>query len=303
MKFQNKKNKVNKHGMIKIQISGWLVLLPAVLIMYLFIWRGTVMGAVWSFYEMRGFHPVGFAGLKNYIQVVNDSQFLPIIFNTVKYVVLSLIVGFVPPILFAVMINEMVHFKQGLMTIAYLPAIIPAVAAMLMWTQMYDPSPMGLFNIILSKFGISPYGWLNDGRFTILYIIIYMTWKQMPGAILLYYASLQSVSSDLYEAAIIDNAGIFRRIWNVTLPQISGVLVLNFVTQIITIFQILDQPLAMTGGGPNGASISVGYQIYRYGFVTGRAGNAMALSVIIFILLMIITCFYFRLEKKISENY
>lgn len=303
MKFQNKKNKVNKHGMIKIQISGWLVLLPAVLIMYLFIWRGTVMGAVWSFYEMRGFHPVGFAGLKNYIQVVKDSQFLPIIFNTVKYVVLSLIVGFVPPILFAVMINEMVHFKQGLMTIVYLPAIIPAVAAMLMWTQMYDPSPMGLFNIILSKFGISPYGWLNDGRFTILYIIIYMTWKQMPGAILLYYSSLQSVSSDLYEAAIIDNAGIFRRIWNVTLPQISGVLVLNFVTQIISVFQILDQPLAMTGGGPNGASISVGYQIYKYGFVTGRAGNAMALSVIIFILLMIITCFYFRLEKKISENY
>ena len=111
--------------------------------------------------------------------------------------------------------------------------------------------------------------------------------------------------AELYEAAIIDGAGIWKRIRYITLPSLEGLLLLNVVRQIIGVFQVLDQPLAMTGGGPNGASTSLSFQLYQYGFnSSGKGtGQAMALGVIIFLILIIFTCFYFKLNRKIEDRY
>lgn len=288
---------------LKNNVSAWMLILPAIVVVYLMIWRPTVMGAVWSFFRMKGYTPKEFIGLENYYEVIKDTQFLPTLFNTVKYVLWSLVIGYLPPVIIATLINEMVHFKSGFKITIYLPAIIPGIAAHLMWYYMYFPDASGLLNMILAKFGLEPYGWLNDERFTIMYIIISSTWHGFAGTVILYFAALQGVSSELYEAAMIDGAGMFSRFWNITIPQISGLLLLNLISQIKSVFQIMEAPLAMTGGGPNNASISVGYQLYKYGFVSGRAGHAMALGVIIFLILIVITCFYFYLQKKVEENY
>lgn len=294
--------KIKRVQRIKNDISAWLLLLPLILLMYLFVWRPTVMGGVWSFFKMKGYTPTEFIGLRNYIEVITDTEFLPTLLNTVKYVFWSLIIGYIPPVIVAIMINEVMHFKSGFRVIIYLPAVIPGIAANLMWYFMYFPDKSGLLNQILGIFGMQPYTWLNDPNFTILYIIIAMTWSGFAGTMILYYASLQAVSTELYEAATIDGAGMLRRMWNVTLPQISGTLLLTFVNQIIGVFQVLDQPMIMTQGGPNNASTSVGYQLYKYGFVNGRAGHAMALGVIIFLILLIATAFYFKLNKKVEES-
>ena len=282
--------------------SSWLFALPAIILMYLFIWRPTVMGFVWSLFKMKGYTPKYYIGIQNYVEVMKDTQFIPLFLNTLKYVVWSIIVGFLPPVLLAVIVNEMVHFKQKIMTFLYLPSVIPAIAVSLLWKQMYEPTDIGLLNMLLIKFGMSPYQWLNDGHFTILWIVVSMTWKSFPGAMLLYYSALQSVDQSLYEAATIDGAGIIKRAWYVMRPQIMGVLILNFVRQIIGVFQVMEQPLAMTGGGPDGASASLGYQLYKYGFVTQRVGHAMALGTIIFVVLIFMTIFYFRLNKKLEES-
>ena len=283
-------------------VSSWLFAVPAIILMYLFIWRPTVMGFVWSFFKMKGYRPMNFIGIKNYVEVMKDTEFIPLFLNTLQYVAWSLVVGFMPPLLLAVIVNEMVHFKQKIMTFLYLPAVIPAIAVSLLWTQIYDPSELGLLNMVLGRFGIAPYQWLNDGRFTILWIVVSMTWKSFPGAMLLYYSALQGVNQDLYEAATIDGAGMLQRAWFVMRPQIMGVLILNFVRQIIGVFQVMEQPLAMTGGGPSGASASLGFQLYNYGFVTQRVGHAMSLGAIIFVVLIFLTIFYFKLNKKLEES-
>ena len=301
--MMKKLTKMKRLQRTKRDIAAWVLLLPLILIMYLWVWRPTVMGAVWSTFKMKGYTPQEFIGLKNYIDVVTDTEFLPVLWNTVKYVLYSLLVGFIPPVIVAVMINEIMHCKNTFRIIIYLPAVIPGIAVNLMWYFLYYPDETGLLNRIMSFFGAAPYAWLNDPRFTILYIIIAMTWGGFGATMILYYAALQSISPDLYEAATIDGAGMFRRFWNITIPQIAGILLLNFVRQIISVFQVLDQPLIMTGGGPKNASISIGFQLYRYGFVNGRAGHAMALGVIIFLILMIATCFYFYLNRKVEENY
>ncbi|MBR4720289.1 MAG: sugar ABC transporter permease [Clostridia bacterium] len=299
-----KKAKKSEKGSFykKSFVSSWLFAVPAIILMYLFIWRPTVMGFVWSLFKMKGYTPKFYIGIQNYVEVMRDTQFIPLFLNTLKYVLWSIIVGFLPPVLLAIIVNEMVYFKQKIMTFLYLPAIIPAIAVSLLWKQMYDPTEIGLLNIILAKFGMSPYQWLGDGNFTILWIVVSMTWKSFPGAMLLYYSALQGVNQELYEAATIDGAGLLKRAWYVTRPQIMGVLILNFVRQIIGVFQVMEQPLAMTGGGPDGASASLGYQLYKYGFVTQRVGHAMALGTIIFVVLIFMTIFYFRLNKKLEET-
>ena len=112
------------------------------------------------------------------------------------------------------------------------------------------------------------------------------------------------MSTELYEAALIDGAGPFKRLWNVTRPAIEGLLLLNVVRQIIGVFQIMQEPLAMTGGGPDGASTSLSYQLYQYGFSGGKGtGQAMALGMIIFLILIVFTVFYFWLNRKVEDRY
>ena len=290
---------------LKNNIDAWILLLPSVLILYLLIWRPTVLGAVWSFFKMNAYTPGDFCGFDNFRKVITHTQFLPTLWNTVQYVLWSLVLGYLPPVVIAVIINEMVHFKNGFRVTIYLPAVIPGIAAMLMWYYIYYPDQTGLLNMLLVKMGMQPFGWLNNPKFVIPGIMIYSTWHGFAGTMLLYYASVQSVSVELYEAALIDGAGVWKRAWNVTRPQIEGILLLNLVRQIIGVFQIMEQPLAMTGGGPNGASISLSYQLYQYGFNSGGkgTGQAMALGVIIFVILVVFTIFYFYLNKKVEERY
>jgi len=290
---------------IRNDIDAWILMLPMVVILYLFVWRPTVMGTYWSFFNMKAYTVKDFCGFDNYVKVLSHTQFVPMLWNTVQYVLWSLVIGFFPPLFIAIMINEIVHFKGGFRVLIYIPAVIPGIAAMLMWYFMYYPDHTGLLNMILGKFGIEPYQWLNDPDFAILGIIIYSTWKGFAGSMLLYYASLQSVSVEIYEAAIIDGAGPFKRMWHVTRPAMEGLLLLNLVRQIISVFQIMEQPLAMTGGGPNGASTSLSYQLYQYGFNSGGkgTGQAMALGVIIFLILIVFTIFYFWLNRKVEDRY
>lgn len=297
--------KLKRKMRFKNELDAWILFAPAIIVLYLMIWRPTVLGIVWSFFKMNAYTPAEFCGFDNFKKVITHTQFFPTLWNTVKYVLWSLALGYLPPLILAVIVNEMVHFKSAFRVTIYLPVIIPGIAAMLMWYYIYYPDQTGLLNMLLIKMGMNPYGWLNNPRFTIPGIVIYSTWKAFGSTMLLYYAAVQGTSVELYEAALIDGAGPWKRAWNVTRPHLEGILLLNFVNQIISVFQIMEQPLAMTGGGPNGASISLGYQLYQYGFNSGGKGTAqaMALSVIMFLILIVFTIFYFWLNKRVEDRY
>ncbi|MBE7011897.1 MAG: sugar ABC transporter permease [Ruminococcaceae bacterium] len=297
--------KLKKKMRRRNNIEAWILLIPTVFILYTMVWRPTVMAFWWSFFKIEGFTPTDeFVGLNNFKIVVTNSYFVPILLNTCKFVMWSMIIGYIPPLLIAAGLNEMVHFRSGLRLLIYLPVVIPGIAAMLIWTKMYDPGEIGLLNMALSWLDIAPYDWLMDPDFTIIGIVIYMTWKGFGGSMLLYFASMQGISTELYEAALIDGAGPFKRFWYVTRPAIEGLLILNFVRQIIGVFQVMQEPFAMTDGGPNFASTTLSLQLYRYGFLSaGRVGQAMALGVIIFLILIVFTIFYFWLNKKVESRY
>lgn len=289
-------------AVIKTNIGSWILLLPLVLAVALVIWYPQALSFFWSFFDMQGYTPVNFIGLKNYITVFTNTVFPQILGNTVSYVVWSLIIGFIPPFIVAVMLNEMMHFKSGLKSTIYFPAILPGIAVSMMWYLIYFPDTGGLLNMLLSFVGVEPQEWLQNRTMTIPLMVISMTWRGMPSTMLLYLASLQGINQELYEAATIDGAGFWKKLCKITLPQMAGLILIMFVQQIINIFQIMEQPMSMTGGGPNNASITMAYWAYKEGFENFRIGPAMAIGNILFVILVIATSFYFYLDKKVNDK-
>ena len=201
-----KMKKARKH------LAGWLLFLPFLLCILYTLWMPTVQGVIWSFFEMKGYTPVEFAGFQNYRIIMSDTGFMRTLFNTLLYVFWSLIIGFWVPFVLAVMLNEVIRGKGFFRFAMYLPSMAPGIAISMLWYYMYYPNGSGLLNMLLGWFGVEPKTWLQNSGMTIPLILISSTWKSMGGTLLLYLAALQGVSRELYEAALVDGAGPWR-IW------------------------------------------------------------------------------------------
>ncbi len=297
----SKTSKLKRNAFIKREVAAWALFAPFLFLVFAFVWYPQVKAIVLSLFKMQGYTPIEFNGFQNYVQVFHDTLFPKILGNTFKYVFWSMIIGYIPPIVIAIMLNEIVHFQNGLKTCIYFPVILPAVAAYLMWYLMYFPDEGGLLNMILSYFKISPQQWLQDKNLAIPLMVVAASWKGMPATMILYLAALQGVNRELYEAATLDGAGPAKRLFNVTFPQIIGVMLLMLIKQIISVFQVLEQPMTMTGGGPSNSTLTMAYWAYKEGFENFRVGSSMAIGNILFLIILVFTLFYFYLSKKTED--
>lgn len=294
--------KKKKSNVLKKNISGWTLLLPTIIFFIYLIWRPILIGIGYSFFDLKGFTPTQFVGLKNYRDVLSDTNFTKTLANTVRYVFWSLIIGAPLPFICAVFINEMVHTK-GLWKVSfYLPVVIPMIAVSMIWKMIYGEGDSGLLNMVLAKFGKDPIGVLTNKSSVIPAIIVSMTWNGFGGTVIMYLASLQSVRNELYEAARLDGATAWHRFRYVLFPHMRGILLLMIIRQIIGVFNVCEQPLAMTGGGPNGASLSLGLTNYLYAFKYGQYDKSLALGVVTFCMLVVFTFIYFAADKKLNEE-
>lgn len=291
----------DKFVMLKNESFMWLLLLPTVFSLLLCRWNPIFRGMITSLFHTKGFKLVNFVGLQNFRNVLNDTMFIQTLFNTFSYVFWSLLIGILPPLVLAIALNEAVHFKQGFKVLTYLPAIAPGLAASMIWLNIYSPAPGGLLNVALNAIGLPASQWLLNKSITIPLIVVSMTWKGYGVTMLLYLSALQSVSHELYEAAVIDGAGIWKRIFKITIPHLSPTMLLLIVQQMIAVFQVFDQPLVMTDGGPNNASLTLGLTSYKMAFTYMQVDRSMALGTISFFILLIATLFYFRMQKKLED--
>lgn len=295
------KQKKSLSGIFKRNLSGWLLILPSIFLFFFIVWRPIAIGIGYSFFKLEGFTPVEFAGFKNFIDVLTDSNFIQTLLNTCGYVFWSLVIGFPLPFICAIMTNELAHMKGYFKITTYLPVIIPSIATCLIWKMIYMDGEGGLLNMFLYYLGIGPQNWLSDKTLTIPLIIISMTWNGFGSSLIVYLAQLQGINQELYEAARLDGAGFFRRITHVLFPHMRGMLLLMLIRQVIGIFNVTEQPLTMTGGGPNGASMSLGLTNYFYAFKYGQYDKSLALGVITFCLLIVLTFIYFGLDKRTDD--
>ena len=286
----------------KRDLMGWLVILPPVILFAFFVWEPLLESVRLSLYSARGVELQEFVGLQNYIEVFNDVNFKAAFLNTFKYIGWSLIIGFVVPIILAIFISETVRLKSFFRFAVYLPNIMPGMAVALLWVYFFKPGDTGVLNILLGKCGIAPSAWLNNAALVIPLIVIALTWKGAGSTSLIYMAGISGINPEYYEAAAIDGAGIGQRIFHVTIPCILSLGKTMLILQVIAVFQILYEPLVLTNGGPNNASLSIMLLVYKYAFNKYDYPNAAALSVVICIVLILLSGLYMALTRKKNDE-
>ncbi|THV29491.1 carbohydrate ABC transporter permease [Glycomyces paridis] len=277
-----------------------LFAVPVVLVYLYFSWGPVVQGLVLSFQKTNLILPAEWVGWGNFEYVLADPGLLQASLNTAYFALLALVFGFPIPIILAVLINELRKYDALYNALAYLPAVVPPVAAILLWKFFYDPDAQGLFNSALGWIGLGPFPWLNAEDSAMPSIVLYATWAGAGSTAIIYIAALATVRTELYEAAEIDGAGIWRRIWHITLPQLRNVIFVMMLLQLIGTFQIFTEPYLFTGGGPNNATQTVLLKIYNYAFVNGDFGAATALSVLLALFLGLLSVVYYFVTKRWS---
>lgn len=281
--------------------STFLFFIPMLVVFGYFSWWPIVRSVTMSL-QQTNFITTRWVGLENFVRVLQDPLLGQAVWNTVQFTGWSILIGFPVPILLAVYVAELRKARTVASILAYLPVIIPPVVSILLWKKFFDPSETGLFNSVLGWFGIGPFGWLNDPDSVIPSIIIEVTWASFGTATIIYIATLMTIRTELYEAAEVDGAGIIRRFWNITLPQMRGIILIMLLLQVIGVFQLFTEPYIMTSGGPANRSTTVMIMIYNYAFRSGDFGRATALSLMLALALGILSAIYLRVTRSWSTS-
>ncbi len=286
-------------------LSTVVFALPMLLIFGVFSWWPILRSVVMSFQKTNLVGPAKWVGWHNFQYVLTDPDLPTAIRNTLWFALLALVIGYPVPLVTAVLISSVRRLKGVYSVLAYLPVVVPPVVAVLLWKFFYDGSADGVFNTILSYVGLGPYTWLSSPSLAMPSLVVEATWAAAGGTVIIYLAALLGVPDELYDAAEVDGAGIWQKVWHVTMPQLRGVLFITFILQIIGTVQVFVEPYLFTNGGPANATLTVLLMIYNYAFgrsLGGNYGAATALSLMLAAFLAILSLIYFKLTSAWSKS-
>jgi multiple sugar transport system permease protein len=286
-------------------LSTLLFLLPLLLVFGAFSWYPIVRLVLMAFQHTNLVQPATWVGFQNFSEVVHDPLFPIAVRNTAEFAGLALVFGYPVPLAVAVLISE-VRKRRGLYSaLAYLPVVVPPVVAVLLWKFFYDGGPSGVFNTMLHWVGIGPQPWIQSENQAMPSLVLESTWANAGGTVIIYLAALTGVNAELYEAASVDGAGLWKKIANVTLPQMRNILLVTLILQIIGTAQVFLEPYLFTSGGPDNATITVLLLIYDYAFgnsLGASYGEAAALSLMLVAFLAVFSLIYLRATRSWSTG-
>lgn len=246
--------------------------------------------------------PPEFVGFENYVEVFHDEKVYKSLYNTV-FMMLGIPIGMVVALLLAIMMNRPLKGISYLRTIYYLPVISPIIAVSLLWQWILNQD-FGLLNQTMwNWFGIEGPNWLGDASWIKPSMILMGVWGGVGGTMVLYLAGLQSISSTYYEAAEVDGANAFQKLWLITIPLLTNIHFFVVVMGVIGAFQSFSQIYVLAGdGGPEYSAATVVFYIFENAFKYFNMGYASAIAWVLGLIIFIVTLVQFRLSKKWVYN-
>lgn len=251
-----------------------IMLAPALLITALVMGFPLLYAIVQSL-QKRG----DFVGIQNYLNLFADPNMRLVIRRTILFVLVAATGELVLGMTYALLLNREFWGRNVVRTLFLLPLLIPPVVAALNWSFLFNPQ-FGAINQLLRYFLPShmiPL-WLGDPFWAFVAVIIVTVWRNTPFVMILLLAGLQSIGSDLYEAAEIDGASRSQLFWHITVPGLRQVLVITLMLRVIDLFRVFDTVFVMTQGGPGGSTEILSTRIYKLAFWETQTGPAAALS-------------------------
>ncbi|MCB8980574.1 MAG: sugar ABC transporter permease [Ardenticatenaceae bacterium] len=276
-------------------LLAWLFLLPSLIGFITFYAVPGVRGLYISLTDWDMLSSPKFIGFENYIDLFQDKQFWRSLQVTFYYVILNIPLQTILAIGLAVMMDRVTK-SNIIRGIFIMPWLLPPVIVALIWLWMLDPT-LGFINNLFQFLGISRQPFLGSPDQAMPSIALINIWQYTGYTALLFFAGLQTIPKSLYEAAAIDGASERRIFWSITLPLLRPVLVFVLVTTIIGSFQIFDTIAVTTGGGPIDATRVITWYIFEFAFQRFQMGYATAVSVVLFLILIIATILQMRILR------
>ncbi|MBO7746952.1 sugar ABC transporter permease [Paenibacillus sp. MWE-103] len=228
-----------------------------------------------------------FVGFDNFVHMAGDAIFMKSLFNTLYFVAIGVPVVTAGMLLLALLLNLNVKGIAVFRTFYYLPTLVPIVATVIIWRLVFN-SEFGILNAGLGLLGLGKTDWLG-GEHTIKPVIILLQVWISGSGVLIFLAALKNVPGHLYEAAEIDGAGRLRRFFAITLPMISPSILFVVIIQTMYNFQMFTEALLLSKGGPNYASYTFVYNIYKSSFTDLKFSMAMSQSIFLFAVIALVT--------------
>jgi len=278
--------------------SGYLFVLPNFVGFLVFMLLPILAALILAFVKWDMLSPMEFVGFANFKKLFSEPDFWKYSYNTI-FLMLVIPAQMLGSLFLAIALNQKLKGIVAFRTIYFLPTICAGVALLILWKWIYDYEN-GLFNMMLARLGIEGPNWLGSVTWAKPAIMTMTFWTAVGGQnMILYLASLQGISPDLYEAADIDGASQWQRFWSITWPLVSPTTFFIFITSVIGGFQGgFEAAYILTKGGPAGATTTISYYIYNHAYQWFNMGYASAVSWVLFIAVFIATAINWKFGGK-----
>ena len=292
-------------------MRGWWNRNQRLLIPYIFIAPNVLVFAVFMFVpillafyiSLNEWTLIGsptFVGLGNYLDMLEDSEFLRAFYNTGVYTLGTVPTSIALGLVVALGLNRKLPGRTLLRSIFFVPVIISLVAVALIAAWIFNDN-YGIINAALNAVGIGSVPWLSSSKWAMTSLVIATLWIRLGFNMVVYLAALQSIPTELYDAARVDGASGWRRFRHITWPLLGPTTFLLVIINIIYSLHVFDLIYVMTGGGPGFSTTVLVQYIYQMAFTEGQMGYASAIGVVLYLLLLIFTVFQWRVTRQ-SEN-
>lgn len=286
--------------MSDVSVGFWFVL-PTLVVMTAILVYPLVRTAWLSVHVAQGNQYV-WVGLQNYRQIFTSAWIWEVVWNTVLWTGLTVILQFVVGISAAILLNTEFSGRSVVRGLWLMPWVTPGIVAAIVWKWMYHPQ-FGILNRFITDVGLTDryIAWLSNPDIALFAIIFAGVWKGFPFSMVMYLAGLQGIDEQLYQAAMIDGAPWHARFWHVTIPQLMPVLRVTVLLTTIWTFNYFVLVFAMTGGGPAGSTDILPNKVYKIAFNQFQFGLSAALAIVMFVIMLVFMTGYVRALQSQGE--
>lgn len=272
---------------------GWVFVVPFLVVAVLFLVVPTLWGFGLSFTEQSLMGNGGWVGFDNYAEAFGDATMWSTLGHTLAFTLMSTVPLVLVALVMALLVYTGLPGQWAWRLAFFAPYMLPVAVVVQIFVWLYQPE-IGFFNYWLDRFGIDKVGWLTDQNVAMWSMVLMTVWWTVGFNFLLYLSAMQAIPDQMYEAAALDGAGAWRRLFSITLPQLRGTTVLITVLQVLASLKIFDQMfIAFNGGsGPGGVTRPILQYIYDTGFTGYRMGYASAMSYIYFALIIVVAVLF-----------
>ncbi|WP_369961099.1 carbohydrate ABC transporter permease [Leifsonia sp. EB34] len=285
----------------RVRLGSWWWALPALVLMLVVIYATTIAGGFFAFTNWSGLGPFDFVGVANFVKIFQTPELIGSLWNTLFLAFGFLVLTNVFGLLFALALNRSLKSRYVLRTLIFMPVVVSPIAVSYIWKFIFDYN--GPLNQAMTAVGLPKQNWLADPALAIWCVLIVLVWQNIGFVMVIYLAGLATVPIEMEEAAALDGAGPFKRFRYVVLPQIQPSVAIATTLTLIQGLRVFDQVVALTGGGPAGATQTLALEVYQTAFTYQQFGFGAALALVLSLLILIFSVAqqYLTRDRSLKE--